>query len=50
MTVIKRNGKIEALSKKKIFDSICKANDNVSADDKLTKKAIQRISDEVFNK
>ena len=49
MTVIKRNGKIEALSKKKIFDSICKANDNVSADDRLTKKAIQRISDEVFN-
>ena len=49
MTVIKRNGKIEALSKKKIFDSICKANDNVNADDRLTKKAIQRISDEVFN-
>jgi len=49
MTVIKRNGKIEALSKKKIFDSICKANDNVSADDRLTKKAIQRISEEVFN-
>ena len=34
---------------KKIFDSICKANDNVNADDRLTKKAIQRISDEVFN-
>lgn len=49
MTVIKRNGKIEALSKKKIFDSICKANDNVNAEDRLTKKAIQRISDEVFN-
>lgn len=49
MTVIKRNGKIETLSKKKIFDSICKANDNVNEDDRLTKKAIQRISDEVFN-
>lgn len=49
MTVIKRNGKIEMLSKKKIFDSICKANENVNEDDRLTKKAIQRISDEVFN-
>ncbi len=49
MTVIKRNGKNEQLSKKKIFDSICKANDNVNADDRLTKKAIQRISEEVFN-
>lgn len=49
MTVIKRNGKEETLSKKKIFDSICKANDNVSTDDRLTKKAIQRISEEVFN-
>ena len=49
MTVIKRNGKIETLSKKKIFDSICKANENVNEDDRLTKKAIQRISDEVFN-
>lgn len=49
MTVIKRNGKEEQLSKKKIFDSICKANDNVSVDDRLTKKAIQRISEEVFN-
>jgi len=49
MTVIKRNGKIETLSKKKIFDSICKANDNVNSEDRLTKKAIQRISEEVFN-
>lgn len=49
MKVIKRDGKEENLSKKKIFDSICKANDNVKDDEKLTKKAIQRISDEVFN-
>lgn len=49
MKVIKRDGKEENLSKKKIFDSICKANDNVKEDEKLTKKAIQRITDEVFN-
>ena len=49
MKVIKRDGKEENLSKKKIFDSICKANDNVKEDDRLTKKAIQRITDEVFN-
>ena len=49
MKVIKRDGKEENLSKKKIFDSICKANDNVKEDDRLTRKAIQRISDEVFN-
>lgn len=51
MNIIKRSGKIEQLSKKKIFDSICNANSAVdNADERLTKKQIQRISDSVFAK
>lgn len=39
MTVLKRSGKTEALTKKKIYDSICKANDALQNDeDKLTAK------------
>lgn len=47
MKIIKRNGSEENLTKKKIFDSIVKANDCVSDDEKLTKKQIQRITDAV---
>lgn len=36
MLVLKRSGKTEALSKKKIFDSICNANSAVSDDSKLS--------------
>ena len=48
MTVIKRNGKIEQLSKKKIFDSICNANNASNEDDRLTQKQIKRITDSVI--
>ena len=48
-TVIKRSGKIEPLTKKKIYDSIVKANDCIAEDARLTKKQIQRISDSVFD-
>lgn len=47
MKVIKRSGVEETLTKKKIFDSIEKANNCVLDEDKLTKKQIQRISDSV---
>ena len=47
MKIIKRNGSEENLTKKKIFDSIVKANDCVPEDEKLTKKQIQRITDAV---
>ena len=50
MKIIKRSGAEEVLTKKKIFDSVVKANDCVSEDEKLTRKQIQRITDEVFNK
>ncbi len=50
MKVIKRSGAEETLTKKKIFDSIVKANECVTDDVKLTKKQIQRITDLVFNK
>lgn len=49
MTVIKRNGSSEALSKKKINDSICKANERVGDDSKLTQKQIKRITDSVVS-
>ena len=47
MQVIKRNGKSETLSKKKIYDSIVNANSCVENDEKLTQKQIKRISDSV---
>ena len=47
--VVKRSGKIEPLTKKKIFDSICKANDAVSdTSEQLTRKQITRITESVF--
>ena len=48
MTVLKRSGKTEALTKKKIYDSICKANDALqNNEDKLTAKQIKRITESV---
>ena len=47
MQVVKRNGKTEQLSKKKIYDSIVNANSCVDKDDQLTQKQIKRISDTV---
>ena len=47
MQVIKRNGKSEQLSKKKIYDSIVNANSCVDADEQLTQKQIKRITDSV---
>ena len=45
--IIKRCGKIEQMSKKKIFDSIQKANDSVTEDVRLTQKQIKRICESV---
>lgn len=47
-TILKRSGKVEALSKKKLFDSICNANNAVSEEDRLTKKQITRITESVI--
>lgn len=47
MQVSKRNGKVEALAKKKISDSIANANECVDAEDKLTQKQIKRITESV---
>lgn len=47
MQVVKRNGKNEPLSNKKIYDSIVNANSCVDNDDKLTQKQIKRITDTV---
>jgi ribonucleoside-triphosphate reductase (formate) len=49
MNIIKRSGKIEVLSKKKIFDSICNANGCVKEDEKLTQKQIKRIVESVYS-
>lgn len=48
MTITKRNGKTEQLSKKKISDSISRANDSVNPEERLTQKQIKRITDSVF--
>lgn len=47
MMVIKRSGSSEPLSKKKINDSICKANECVEESNRLTQKQIKRITDSV---
>jgi len=47
MNVLKRSGKKEVLTKKKITDSICHANIAVPEDERLTQKQIKRISDSV---
>ena len=47
-TILKRSGKVEALSKKKLFDSICNANNAVAEEDRLTKKQITRITETVI--
>ena len=50
MQVVKRNGKTESLSKKKINDSILNANSCVVDDVKLTVKQIKRIVDSVVER
>lgn len=47
MNIVKRSGKKETLTKKKISDSICHANTAVPEADRLTQKQIKRISDSV---
>ena len=47
MIVIKRNGSKEQLLKKKIYDSLLRANDSVPEDERLTQKQIKRITDSV---
>lgn len=49
MTVLKRNGKKEALTKKKIYDSVCNANKAVKKEEQLTAKQIRRITDSVVS-
>ena len=49
MTVIKRNGKIEKLSKKKIFNSISNANNSVEENVRLTQKDISEITENILN-
>ena len=48
MNIEKRCGKIEQLTKKKIFDSICKANESVDDGVRLTQKQIKRITESVY--
>ena len=49
MNVLKRDGKTETLSKKKIFDSIINANSAVqNQDERLTQKQLKRITDTVY--
>lgn len=47
MTIIKRSGKTEKLTSKKIYDSICNANSAVEKEDQLTIKQIKRITESV---
>lgn len=47
MTVIKRNGSSEPLTKKKISDSISNANLCVEVENRLTQKQIKRITESV---
>lgn len=48
MNIEKRSGKIELLTKKKIFNSINKASDSVDTEHQLTQKQIKDISDAVY--
>ena len=47
MTILKRSGKTEKLTSKKIYDSICNANSAVEKEDQLTIKQIKRITESV---
>ena len=47
MTVLKRSGKTEKLTSKKIFDSIMHANSAVDKDYQLTQQQIKRITESV---
>lgn len=48
MTIVKRTGKIEPLTKKKTYDSLINANNAVAAEDRLSTKQIKRITDSVI--
>ena len=48
MTVTKRTGKIEKLSKKKIFNSILNANNSVEENVRLTQKQLTDITDNII--
>ena len=47
MTIIKRSGKTEKLTSKKIFDSICNENNAVDKEYQLTQRQIKRITESV---
>lgn len=47
MNVLKRSGNVEPLTKKKISDSISKANTTVEIENQLSQKQIKRITDSV---
>ncbi len=47
INVLKRSGKKEPMTKKKVFDSICNANSAVDESVRLTQKQIKRIADSV---
>ena len=48
MTVLKRNGQVEKLSRKKLIDSLITANNAVSEEFRLTQNQIKRITDSVL--
>ena len=48
MTVTKRNDQMEKLSKRKIYQSICNANNATEEKYRLAQSQIQKISDSVF--
>ena len=50
MNIEKRSGKIEQLTKKKIYNSIVKANESVAKEHQLTNIQIKRITDNVYTK
>ena len=47
MTILKRSGKTEKLTSKKIYDSICNANNAVDKEYQLTQRQIKRITESV---
>lgn len=48
MNIEKRSGKVESLTKKKIYNSIIKANESVDKEHQLTNVQIRRITDNVY--
>lgn len=48
MNIKKRSGKIEILTKKKIYNSIMRANETIDKENQLTNVQIKRITDNVY--